>query len=210
MSRTVRTPTSRGDRTMLTVLALVLLAVGALLVDAGTGNRLGLLTVPASISKDRADSVLDASWFDGVLLGGGIVLGLLALIGLLRPRRRVGGRLVRLSASTERGRVELDVTALAQAVAEQVARLEPFDTADGLVRQHGGRHLVEVRARLNAEADAAEVQPLLAGVRDDLAEAVPAQSIALRVVVESPRAPSRRDRSRAQESVRIRPDTIPA
>lgn len=210
MSRAVRTPTARGDRLLLTLIGLVLLAGGALLVDAGTSDRLGVVPVPAEISKSTAASTLDASWWSWTLVVAGTIIGLLALVWLLRPRRRTGSRLLRLPASTARGRVELDLASLASAVAEQVASAAPVDDASAVVRQAGGRHLLEVRARLLADADVEALAPAVEAVRQDVLAAFGERTIALRVVVDAPRPPSRRARSRAQDSVRVRPETLSA
>lgn len=210
MSRTVRTPTARGDRLLLTLFGVLLLAGGALLIDAGTSDRLGVLTVPAEISKKSAASTLDASWWSWALVVAGGVVGVLALVWLLRPRRRSGSRLLRLPASTGRGRVELDLASLATAVADQVAATAPVEDASAVVRQHGGRHLVEVRARLLADAEVEALAPAVEAVRQDVLTAFGERTIAVRVVVDAPRPPSRRARSRAQDSVRVRPETLSA
>jgi hypothetical protein len=187
------------DRLAGVVLALVLVALGLVLLDWRLGTVLNLPTVA------HIGPVLDLVkrvWWPVVAAVAAVLLVLVGLRWLFAHLPRVRNSEARLSASSGTGRLKLDTPSVARAGAAALTSEMVLPEARGRVREVRGRPLVQLDAHCTRDTHVSEVRDRAAGVAHDVSRAFPSGDLPLRVVVGAPRTRvrdrARRTRARVQ------------
>lgn len=153
----------RLNRVLLTLLGLVLLAVGVA----------GLLPVLGVLGEDRSDDavlaqeverfVVDhAAWLWPLVAVVLVLLALLALRWLVQQLRTDRMEDLDLTHDRTRGETRVDAAALTQALVEAVERCPGVDGASARVVRSARRRQLLLQVRLADRADAADVRRQLA------------------------------------------------
>ncbi len=176
--------------------------VGLLLAAAGAG-LLGWHQdwFPQLGETLRTDAVADAAhsgWWPWAVAAGGVLLGLLGLRWLVAHVPGRGPGAVRLAASGPTGRLEVDLRATADAVGTRLAGLAPVTGVRTTTSESRDGSVLEIRARLEPEADAESVVAAVRTCREELDAAFPDHEVGLRVRLSSPRRPGRRQADRVR------------
>ncbi|GAA1906531.1 hypothetical protein GCM10009737_04130 [Nocardioides lentus] len=176
------------DRTVTLVLALGLGAGAFFALDWRYG---WVFTYADELSTQPATTVVESSWFPWVFAVVGLVLGLLGLWWLLSHTRRPHESTLRLRGSGGAGRLELDLSSMADATADRFATLTPTDHVRGRTRSYGSKQVVEIKARLASRADGPSIAAAARTCAEDVARALPDGDATCRVLVDGPsRRPS--------------------
>ena len=180
------------DRLAGLVLAVVLVLLGLALVDWQPHR---VVALPVTL---RTGAVLDqtsATWWPFVTAVLAVALVLLGLRWVVAHLRRVTRRQARLSESSGAGRIVLDTSSVARAVAATLQSELVLPEANGRVREQRGRPLVQVDARCTTSTDVAELRERAERLTRDMRVAFPSGDVPVRVVVDAPRTRVR-DRGR--------------
>ncbi|MFE6650004.1 hypothetical protein ACFVJS_25830 [Nocardioides sp. NPDC057772] len=188
----------RFDRVMTLLVAVLVVALGLLIVD--WHYRWVLRTYPAELSTGPANEVVTTDWFPWVFAAAGIVLGLIGLVWLLSHLGRRGPSTLRLDASDQTGRVQADLRSIADAAATRLESLAPLTGVTGTVVTIRSRPVILLRGRIDPAAAVAPVADAAEICSRDVAAAFPGDSITCRVLVDPPR----RGRGRSQSHMRVR------
>lgn len=179
------------DRLWVLLLGLVLLGSGLVLLDreyAVVGRY------PDTVDLGPTVEVLESPWGPWLVAVVGVLLGLLALRGLLRRVGRPPATTRRLGASGPTGRLEVDLRSVADSVADRLGTQAPVTGAGGSVRRLGGRDVLLVDAHVTEDADPQVLTAAVAAAHDEVAAAFPDDDVTVRVVLEAPQR-ARRDRT---------------
>lgn len=167
------------DRTVIGVLGLVLLALGALglvwqleLVDAA---------VNSTVDTPWLTTATEAGWWPWAVGAAGVVLALLGLRWLVAhvSRRTLSG--APLPGSGRAGRLTADMGAVAEAAAESVADTRGVRSVAGRAIDDRGRRTVQLTLTLDPTADLSPAVEASERVARELAQALPEEAPALRV-----------------------------
>ena len=183
------------DRTGVAAAGLVLVLAGAGLLgwQQGWFPRLG-----TRLETGAVVDATDTSWWPWAGAAGGLLLGLLGLAWLAAHLPRRGPGTVRLAASGTTGRLETDLRSTADAVGARFTDLAPVASVRTSTSETRGGAVVELRARLEPEADAPTVVDAVRTCRAELDAAHPDGEVGLRVRVSSPRRAGRRRTDRVR------------
>lgn len=187
------------DRLAVAVVGLLLVAGGLMVLDFCLELSGGF---PDRPNTTPVVDALDASWWPWAAGGAGVVLVLGGLWWLLARLPRRSSSSTRLSGSGPEGRLVVDLSSVADAVAEQLASLAPLARSRATVVSTRGGALLEVRADLAEGADLASVTEAAQVVEGDVRAAFPDDDVAVRVLVAAP--PPARRRRRRRDTVRVR------
>lgn len=185
---------SRGvlvlDRAVLLVLGVTLLIASAFLVVWGLGR---LPAAAEELDLTGLHAVPEHPWWPWVLAVGGVLAVLVGLRSLLAHARRRRVRRIGLPAAPDspdglRGRLRLDLPAVAGAAAEALTRTGQVESARGHVVVDRGTTVVELVARVDASADLSGLRAAVDRVRDTLAVVLPPGTAHLRVRLDVRRA----------------------
>lgn len=179
------------DRLWVLLAGLVLLGTGLVLLDreyAVVGSY------PDTLDLGPTVDVLDSGWGPWLVALVAVVLGLLALRGLVRRVGRPPVTTTRLGASGPAGRLEVDLRSVADSVADRLADQAPVTGAGGTVRRLGGRDVLLVSAHVTEDADPRVLTAAVTAAHDEVAAAFPDDDVTVRVVLEAPQR-ARRDRT---------------
>lgn len=188
----------RIDRALTLLVAILLVALGLLMVD--WHYRWVFDTYPTELSTGPVREVATAGWFPWALAAAGIVLGLLGLVWLLAHLRRRGPSMLRLRASDETGRVQADLRSIADAAADRLQSMAALTGVTGTVATIRSRPVILLRGRIDPVASADSVTDAAEICAQDVAAAFPDQAITCRILVDSPR----RGKGRQQSQMRVR------
>lgn len=188
----------RIDRALTLLVAILLVALGLLMVD--WHYRWVFDTYPTELSTGPVREVATAGWFPWALAAAGIVLGLLGLVWLLAHLRRRGPSTLRLRASDETGRVQADLRSIADAAADRLQSMAALTGVTGTVATIRSRPVILLRGRIDPVASADSVTDAAEICAQDVAAAFPDQAITCRILVDSPR----RGKGRQQSQMRVR------
>lgn len=183
------------DRTLVVLVGLLLAAAGAALLGWQQG------WFPQLTGTLQTDAVVDATqtgWWPWAVAAGGVALGLLGLAWLTAHVPGRGPGSVRLSGSGAAGRLEVDLRGTADALGTRLGELAPLTGIRTGTTQVRGGSVLEVRARLEPEADADAVVEAVRTCREELDVAFPDGEVGLRVRVSSPRRAGRRQSDRVR------------
>lgn len=174
---------SRGvlllDRTVLLVLGVTTLLASAFLVVWGLGRWPG---TPEEVSLTWFNGVPDHPYWPWALGVAGVLALLLGLRSLLAHARLRQVRHVGLpSDASTSGRVRVDLSAVADAAAQQLGRCPQVEASRGHVVVDRGSTVLELVARVDAGADLARLREAVDRTRDDLAVVLPPGTARLRV-----------------------------
>jgi hypothetical protein len=188
----------RIDRALTLLVALLLVALGLLIVDWHYRWVFG--TYPTELSTGPAGEIVAAAWFPWALAAAGILLGLLGLMWLLAHLRRRGPSTLRLQSSDETGRVQADLRSIADAAADRLQSMAALTGVTGTVATIRSRPVILLRGRIDPVASADSITDAAEICAQDVAAAFPDQAITCRVLVDSPR----RGKGRQQSQMRVR------
>lgn len=188
----------RFDRVMTLLVAVLVVALGLLIVD--WHYRWVLRAYPAELSTGPARDVVTSDWFPWAFAVGGVLLGLVGLVWLLSHLGRRGPSTLRLDASDQTGRVEADLRSIAGAAATRLESLAPLTGVSGTVVTIRSRPVILLRGRIDPVAAVAPVAEAAEICAQDVAAAFPDDSIGCRVLIDPPR----RGRGRQQSEMRVR------
>ena len=196
------------DRLLVLATGTGLLLLGLALLEL----RLEVLrSWPSVLVLDEAQQVLAQPWAFTALAGGGLLVGALGLAwAWLHVPRRAASR-VRLASSDPRGRVEVDLDALAEAVAARAGQGTNLSAVGVDTRTDGFFSVIEVSGRLRTGTDAAALVAAAEQLSADLALAFPDDGVTGRLMVDAPgrRARTRRTGSTVVEDARDTRDEEP-
>ncbi|MGH3349728.1 MAG: hypothetical protein ACRDPS_03600 [Nocardioides sp.] len=188
----------RIDRALTLIVAILLIALGLLIVD--WHYRWVSRTYPTELSIGPARDVVTAGWFPWVFAAAGIVVGFLGLVWLLTHLRRRGPSTLRLRASDETGRVQADLRSIADAAAAKLQSMAALTGVTGTVATIRSRPVIVLHGRIDPVASPASITDAAEICAQDVAAAFPDQSITCRILVDSPR----RGKARQQSQMRVR------
>lgn len=187
----------RFDRVMTLLVAVLVIALGLLIVD--WQYQWVLRSYPAELSTGPANEVVTSEWFPWAFAAAGIPLGLIGLVWLLSHLGRRGPSTLRLDASDQTGRVQADLRSIADAAATRLEGLAPLTGVTGTVITVRSRPVILLRGRIDPVAAVAPVADAAETCARDVAAAFPDDSITCRVLVDPPR----QGRGRQQSHVRV-------
>ena len=188
----------RIDRALTLLVAILLVALGLLMVD--WHYRWAFGAYPTELSTGPAREVVTAGWFPWALAAAGLVLGFLGLVWLLAHLRRRGPSTLRLRASDETGRVQADLRSIADTSGGRLEGMAALTGVTGTVVTIRSRPVILLRGRIDPVASTASITDAAEICTRDLAAAFPDQAITCRILVDSPR----RGKARQQSNVRVR------
>ncbi len=145
------------DRLATFVLALLLLAGGALGVWWWSGRDVAGTTLPGTARTSPVSDALDTSWVAWVAAVVGVVLALVALRWILAHLRRGGVSRLRLDGSGDAGRNEVLAGKALGAAADAFATTEGVRSARGVVVKDRGQLVARIDATVEPAADLAHV-----------------------------------------------------
>jgi hypothetical protein len=183
------------DRTLVVLVGLLLAATGAGLLGWHQG---WFPQLPATLETDPAVDAAGAAWWPWAAAAVGVLLGLLGLRWLAAHVPGRGPGTLRLGGSGATGRLEVDLRGTADALAGRLTELAPVTAVRAGTREARGGAVLEIRARLEPEADADTVVAAVRTCRAELDAAFPDGEVGLRVRVSSPRRPGRRQADRVR------------
>lgn len=186
----------RLDRLVVLLVGLALVALGLLAVD--WQYRFVLDSYDDSVRTGAAQEVLATAWWPWVLALAGVLLGLVGLWWLMAHLRREASSTVRLAASDETGRIQVDVRSAASAAAAHLGTIAPVVDPHGTVRSYGATTLVELRGHVDPAADVDALTEATATCSRHVAEAFPDDRVECRVVLDAPK------RARPGRTTRVR------
>ncbi|MBG6095643.1 hypothetical protein [Nocardioides luteus] len=187
----------RFDRLMTVLVAVLVIALGLLIVD--WHYQWVLRSYPAELSTRLASDIVTSDWFPWAFAAAGILLGLIGLVWLLSHLGRRGPSTLRLDASDQTGRVQADLRSIADAAAARLESLAPLTAVTGTVVTIRSRPVILLRGRIDPAAAVEPVADAAEICARDVAAAFPDDSITCRVLVDPPR----RGRGRQQSHVRV-------
>lgn len=187
----------RIDRIAAALTGVLLLAFGLLCLD--WRYRWVFTDYQTSLATGDARAVLDTAWFPWVFALAGVLLGLLGLVWLLAHLRRAGPSTLRLAASDPTGRLEADLTAVADAAARRLGRLAPVTAAAGRTRSYRSHAMVELHGHLDPSADVTTVTDAARACAADVTTAFPDDPVSCRIILNAPR----QRRLRADKRVQV-------
>ncbi|MGY0386217.1 hypothetical protein ACWZJV_04540 [Nocardioides sp. WG-D5] len=187
----------RFDRAMTLLVAVLVIALGLLIVD--WHYQWVLRSYPAELSTRPASDIVTSDWFPWAFAAVGILLGLIGLVWLLSHLGRRGPSTLRLDASDQTGRVQADLRSIADAAATRLDSLAPLTGVTGTVVTIRSRPVILLRGRIDPAAAVEPVADAAEICARDVAAAFPDDSITCRVLVDPPR----RGRGRQQSHVRV-------
>ncbi|MFE6509197.1 hypothetical protein ACFVDI_00985 [Nocardioides sp. NPDC057767] len=188
----------RYDRVMTLLVAVLVIALGLLIVD--WHYQWVLRTYPAELSTGPASEIVTSDWFPWAFAAAGILIGLIGLVWLLSHLGRRGPSTLRLDASDQTGRVQADLRSIADAAATRLESLAPLTGVTGTVVTIRSRPVILLRGRIDPAAAVAPVADAAETCAQDVAAAFPDDSITCRVLIDQPR----RGRGRQQSHMRVR------
>ncbi|QWC84281.1 hypothetical protein KLP28_11900 [Nocardioidaceae bacterium] len=177
------------DRLVVLLLGGGLLAGGLALLEL---RYEVLRTWPSVLVVDRARELLDQPWAYAALAAVGVVLAVIGLMWLWAHVPRRAASRVRLAASDPTGRLDVDLDALADAVAARAEAGTNLASVSASTRTRGWFSLVEVSGRLRPGTDPAALVDAATQISEDLAAAFPDDGVTGRLMVS---APARRTRT---------------
>lgn len=172
------------DRTLVLILAVVLLAAGLLALEW----RFQLISsgYPEEIGLGGLGSVTQTPWWPWALAGAGLILGMLGLVWLLLHLARPSVQQMGLAQSQADGRLHVDLASLASAVGEQLAGLAPLDHVRSRSTGTAAHPVLQVRADLAPGARGRDIQEAVAQCAEDLRRALPDADVRLQLLVDAP------------------------
>lgn len=185
------------DRVLLLLLGLVLLVAGAAAAAWGLGRLDDVWAgAPDELSTGPVTDALGAPWWGWAALGGGVLLGLLALWWVLahRPHHAVGP--LRLPGSDRSGQLTLDGSAAAGAAADALARTPGVRSARGRTITDRGELVADLHLVVEPDADLRPVAAATDAATADLAAVLGRSDVRSRVTMTVART------ARAQPRVR--------
>ncbi|MFI5627719.1 hypothetical protein ACIA03_29950 [Nocardioides sp. NPDC051685] len=188
----------RFDRLMILLVAVLVIALGLLIVD--WQYRWVLRTYPAELSTGPAREIVTSDWFPWAFAAAGVLLGLIGLAWLLAHLGRRGPSTLRLDASDQTGRVQADLRSIADAAATRLENLAPLTGVTGTVLTIRSRPVILLRGHIDPAAAVAPVADAAETCSRDVAAAFPDDSITCRVLIDPPR----RGKGRQQSHMRVR------
>lgn len=183
------------DRTLVALAGLLLAAAGAGLLG---WQQQWFPQLGETLRTGAVADAADTGWWPWAVAAGGVLLGLLGLRWLVAHVPGRGPGSVRLASSGVTGRLEADLRATADAVGARLAELAPVTGVRTTTSEARNGSVLEVRARLEPEADAEAVVEAVRTCREELDAAFPDHEVGLRVRVSSPRRPGRRQADRVR------------
>ncbi len=183
------------DRTAAFLLALVLLAAGAVVALFGAGQLTRVwASAPDAVSTTRLTDAYGAGWWTGASIATGVVLTLLGLWWLLAhlPRNHVGA--LRLPGSGSRGRYSLDGGSAVSVAADVLSDLRGVRSASGRLKQTRGQVVAEMSVTAGPTTDLAELSGSIDAVSADLAQVLSRDDVRARVRVKIARHDERTSR----------------
>lgn len=188
---------TRGtDRVVTVVLGAALLALGL----AAWEWRLDLTgRLEPSLDVSGVETVLDSAWWPWAWAAVGIVLGLVGLAWLLSHRPRLTRGTTRLAGSDPSGRLEIDRSSLASALAERWGDLAPVTGARGRVLPDAPE-VVELSAHVEVEADADALVQASEQVEREVTEAFADHAVRVRFLLQGP---ARQPRTRRTTDIAV-------
>jgi hypothetical protein len=150
--------TRRTNRIGLTLLGLILTAIGVLTLLTGFGV----------LGRDRADSPVlipeaarfaaDTAWFWPVVAAAGVLLALLALRWLAIQLRSNHLGDIAVEDDRRRGETILSPSALTSALDTEIESYHGVANATSSLRDHRGRTLLLIKVRLDGRVDLAQLR----------------------------------------------------
>lgn len=187
----------RFDRVMTLLVAVLVIALGLLIVD--WHYQWVLRTYPAELSTGPAREIVTSDWFPWAFATAGVLLGLIGLAWLLAHLGRRGPSTLRLDASDQTGRVQADLRSIADAAATRLENMAPLTGVTGTVLTIRSRPVILLRGHIDPAAAVAPVADAAETCSRDVAAAFPDDSITCRVLIDPPR----RGRGRQQSHMRV-------
>lgn len=185
MSRAI----DRFDRVVDLLLALALIVVGLLLLAWGARTlswlpgREYLRTWPDRLDLGPVIGVTGQAWWPWALLGGGVLVLLLALRHLFGhvPRRRVS--FLTLPDGPRPGQLRCVASPVADAAAVALNTQPGIETAYGTVHEEDGKLVMKIDAVLEPDADLADVARLCDVTAAQLNEVLGRKDVSLRITL---------------------------
>lgn len=159
LAPTSRAPgTRRANRTVLALIGLLLLAIGATGIAAGAGLFGDTFRTKKVIDQDYRDWVAAHDWFWLAVAGGSILIALLALRWLLAQASTT--RVSQLDVESDRsaGRTVLSGSAVTDAVAGEIKGYRGISGASAYLLGSRGAPTLLIQAGLDGRGDPAEIR----------------------------------------------------
>ena len=187
------------DRLATTVVALLLIALGLVLID--WRYHLVLHHYSKRISLGSLPTWAATSWWPWVFAIATVLLGLIGLWWVLAHLRRATAKDTKMPQSDPGGTITLNTSSLASAMGEALQVAGPFAAVRATASRVGHTTTVQLTARPDEHADGPSINAATHNLGEQLRSAFPDQSVTARVLVDQPRS-SRRDR-KSSASVRV-------
>jgi hypothetical protein len=192
------------DRVVLLVVGLLLVLLALVVVD--WRHHLVLSSYADSLQTGRLEDAVDSWWFPWLFAVVGVLLGALGLRWILGHVGSRGPAVLRTSASSESGRIEVDLRSLADVAAAHLATQAPIAHARGTTRKAGLTSVVELHAHVDPAADVESLTAAAAACSDQITAAFPDDLVTCRIVLGSPQRtkPGRVDKVRVRQPATTR------
>lgn len=183
------------DRTVLLLLALLLICLGAAAVTWGAGWATSLWPqAPDQLDPTPGTGLFAAPWWGWATLAAGLGLGALALWWLIAHRTHHSTGLLQLTGSDQTGRLRLDGSAAADLAAERLSRTRGVRNGKGKVTTDRGQLLAELDLTLEPDADLPTIVTATDHTMADLARVLGRDDVYARVTLHVARAAQQRTR----------------
>ncbi|SDN79639.1 hypothetical protein SAMN05660199_00701 [Klenkia soli] len=187
-----RTPGAvRVNRSVLTVLALLLLAAGAFTLLVGLGV-LGADQADRAVVDPPVDDVARTGWFWPVVGVAALLVAALSAWWLVAQARTDRLARLRLDDDPAGGRTLLEGTALTRAVEDEVGDLAGVTRASAHLSGTSSAPRLHLRVRLDGRVDPAQVHRAISGeVLAHARQALEVERLPARVELDLPRSTAR-------------------
>ncbi len=153
-----RSPVDRGNRTVLVLLALLLLAGGAVVLALGFGAFGAQLADQPVVPEQVAGFVADNWWVWLIVLLACLLLALLLLRWIAAQAQTQRVSELELERDERRGRTVLETGALADAVADEVDSFRGVHSSSARVFRARGRSKLRLVVDFEERVDIADVR----------------------------------------------------
>ena len=187
------------DRSATIVVALLLIALGLILID--WRYHLVLHSYPHRISLGSLPSWAASGWWPWIFAAATIVLALIGVWWLLAHLRSATTKQTKMPQSDPHGTITLDTSSLASAVSDSLQRSGPFSSVKASTTSIGQATTVLVTAQLDRHADGPSIHEATHALQTQLRSAFPDHGVTARVLLTHPRSP--RSERKSDSSARV-------
>lgn len=187
------------DRIACLLLGLALIAAALLVID--WKYEVVVDSYPDTPRLQTLTEWTATEWWPWAVGGAGLLLTLLGIWWLVSHLPRPGHAVMRLRDSDPTGRLEVDLTSVADALGRQYEETSPVNDVSTATESSGRDELLVVRAYVDPRADGVSLSEAARSLAEEVQAAFPDGQVQARVLIHAPRTPSRFRRS--QRTARV-------